>query len=335
MLVYEEKDLDAIKKGIAEELKNNPQFESAFDSKISYVLSKIEDGYRHTTRRGIDVTVSKDGKSIQIREPMDISHVNETSLPCTEMKGREINLTENGQMEVIEARGRLSDARAFYRSNPSTQMMTQATSVLDTFYTCRKYEPNGVEVARGHYYKTDWGLTGVNYDDEMMFSDQLYTKGWHMPKSWDEVGRPELNEQYVNNHASIMNVNRTEHKGVVEIYKADLRLCGGYSNRVNVVGQLGRINPLHPEVLSVESIFAETYEYGKYKPTPEWSNLEKYAGKTWQEIQADIEAEYPEVVKSIIESPESPYSYKNSPKITVAALKEYFDIKDHDKEESR
>ena len=60
MLVYRKEDLDVIKESIAEELKNNPKFESVFDSKISYDLDQIKNGYKRTSRQGIDVFFSSD-----------------------------------------------------------------------------------------------------------------------------------------------------------------------------------------------------------------------------------------------------------------------------------
>lgn len=330
MLVYRKEDLDAIKKGIAEELKNNPEFESVFDFNTSRVLFDIENGYRRTTRRGIDVTVSEDGKSIQIREPMDIA--NNTSLPYTEMRGHEINLTENGQMEVISAYGRLIDARKYYQFNPSMERFTNADSLLSTNYTYSRYEPNGIQISYGTYDKFNWSLTRINYTEEDKFATQLYSKGWHMPKSWAAWGQAEEPE-YVNGSTSISCTYRTDKKGIAEIFKADLRPYFGYSSgKRSVSRKRAYIHTEIPERLRIDEpcIFAETDEHGVYKVTEWYSKTEQYAGKTWQEIEADIVAKYPEWVKHSIEFP-----YIARPEITVAGLKEYFDIKDHDKEESR
>ena len=327
MLVYRKEDLDVIKESIAEELKNNPKFESVFDSKISYDLDQIKNGYKRTSRQGIDVFVSKDGKNIQIREPMEISGMAYgTTLPHTNLEGSEINLRDDGAMEVVNTFGELDEARSYYQSNPQTCVLRNANAVLHAYYTYSRYEPSGIETARGSYSKREWELTGVNYNEEDKFSQQLYSKGYHMPKEWDAYGLPEP-PRYVNEHASILGVCRLPgHKGIAEIFTADLKPNMGYSaSRVNIVKERAYIHTEHPDRIRIDQnqIFAETDEHMQFKPTELYSRNDEYTGKTCDEIQADIEAKYPEWVKDSLE-----FQNWNRPEITVAALKECFGIEE-------
>lgn len=327
MLVYREEDLDVIKESIAEELKNNPEFERVFDSKISYDLDQIKNGYKRTSRQGIDVFVSKDGKNIQIREPMEISGMAYgTALPYTDLEGSEINLRDDGAMEVVSTFGKLVEARSYYQSNPQTCMLRNANSVLLAYYTYSRYEPSGIETARGGYSNGAWELTGVNYNEEDKFSEQLYSKGYHMPKEWDACGLPEP-PRYVSEQDSISSVYRLpEHKGIAEIFTADLKPNMGYSaSRVNIVKKRAYIHTENPDIIRIDphQIFAETDEHMQFKPTEWYSRNDEYAGKTCDEIQADIEAKYPEWVKASLKFP-----YFNRPQITVAALKECFGIEE-------
>lgn len=353
MLVYRKEDLDVIKEGIAEELKNNPEFESVFDNKISYDLHQMKEGYRRTTRQGVDVIVSEDGKNVRIRKPMEITHAAYgAETRYTEMQGSEINLRDNGDMEVITAYGRLDDARTYLQSvSPSIRVLRNASSILHTNYTYSRYKPDGIEAARGNYSKSAWGLTGMNYDEENNFAAQLYSKGYHMPKSWDAYGLPQ-EPMYVNEYTNITGVYRLPgHEGIAEIFTADLKPCGGnLPRRENIKKQRAYIHTEHPDRIRIDQyqIFAETDEYGNYKPT-EWHSKEytgktcdelqaefgsyqewvTFARKTCDEIQADIEAKYPEWVKASLQDP-----YMSRPEITVAALKECFGIEEQRKMDS-
>lgn len=330
MLVYEKADLDVIKKGIAEELKNNPAFESAFDSKISYSLENMKYKYDRIRRRSIDVIVSEDGKNVQIREPMEFSGT--TPVPHTEMRGSEINLRDDGNMEVIDTYGSLWEAKSYYQSDsPSTQVLRNADSVLFTNYMYSRYDQNGIEVARGNYAKGGWPLTNVNYDEENKFSNQLYSKGYHMPRSWDGYGLPE-EPIYVSEQTSITGIHRLAgHEGIAEIITADLKPSSGFSSRrENMMRQRAYIHTEHPDRIRIDphQIFAKSDKHMNLEPTELYS-IDKYAGKTCDEIQADIEAKYPEWVKASLDD-----IHMSRPKITVAALKECFGIEEQRKKDS-
>lgn len=333
MLVYRKEDLDVIKEGIADELKNNPEFESVFDNKISYDLYEMKNGYRRTVRQGVDVIVSKDGKNVQIREPMEVSgKVYGAERRYTEMQGSEINLRDNGDMEVITAHGSLVDARTYLQSvSPSIQVLGNASSILNASYTYSRYKPNGIETARGNYIKGEWGLTDIKYNEENKFSAQLYSKGFHMPERWDEMGLPK-EPMFVNEHTTITGVSRLpEHEGIAEIFTANLEPSIGYlPKRKNVMIQRAYIHTEHPERIRIDQyqIFAEADMYGNFKPT-EWYSRDEYAGKTCDEIQADIEAKYPEWVKNSLKDP-----YTSRPEVTVTALKECFGIEEQRKMDS-
>ena len=336
MLVYRKEDLDVIKEGIADELKNNPEFERVFDNKISHDLDEMKNGYGYirTTRQGVDVIVSEDGKNVQIRKPMEITHAAYgAGTRYTEMHGSEINLRDNGDMEVITAYGKLDDARTYLQSvSPSIRVIRDASSILHTIYTYSRYRPDGIEAAYGSYSKSAWELTGMNYDEENNFAAQLYSKGYHMPKSWNAYDGLPQEPMYVNEYTNITGVYRLPgHEGIAEIFTADLKPCGGYlPRRENIKKKRAYIRTEYPESIGItqSEIFAETDEHMQFKPTGLFSRYE-YAGKTCDEIQADIEAKYPEWVKNSLKS-----QNWNRPEITVAALKECFGIEEQRKMDS-
>ena len=312
MLVYRMEDLKSIKENIAEELKNNPRFESVFDGGVSQGVYEIKNEVKHTARQGIDVSVSENGKKIQIREPMEHPNIPYDSVPLSKLHGIDINLCDDGSMEVINAFGELRDGQEYIRKI-NTKMIGNPISILDAYYVYSRFDQNGIETATGKLFERVCKLTS-RYNDEASFVQNLYSN-LHMPTKWNERGIPDKFPQHMSNYTNVEGVYRDpKHSGIVETYKADLETHIGtdFPTRKNVEGGLGCISSEHPERLVVKEVFAK-----KTLMTEPYLPIDKYKEMTCDELKNMAEKRYLQEVEDRIQSP-----VYSTHEITLDALKE-------------
>ena len=262
MKISSQSEYEEFKRTLPEEMVGHPAFRMACDWKVDDYFSE-----------GLtaEMELSEDKKSLFIRS--SVKTYRNDSLPHSVKRGVDIVLEGNGMLSSTETYGELHDAVPYYQAVDSGHRnlsFGQYDSVLSTSYTHKVYDKNGIELSTSNYYKSGWGLTHVRYDDEREFGIQLFSSGFHKPRSWGYDGRPDVPQfSYGANVGGI--VRDPVHPGLATLYSYK---CGynGFPEETRTFR--AHVHGEWPDVLRVDhyEIFAE-YKDGHYEVTDEFKRF--------------------------------------------------------------
>lgn len=284
-------DIKKVVDQLPDELKNNPAFVREFVTPIENAL--------YWDKKQVDVIVSNDGKDVQVfpastvdRDPKDPNG----HQVCTEYK-----LDDYNNIEVIRSEGTLHEADSYYANRGETKPDYRVTSVLDTYYERKLIDKDGIEMARGTFYKSDWPLTSVRYDDIGSLNTQLLSEGRHKPSEWraDGIVLP----QFAYN-AHVSGVSRSnDNPAFANSYGYDI-----VDKQVtNNESFLTRVHGENPESLRVD----ETDKIAKYVDRNlEACKKEEYEGYSLEEIFRNESLRYEEILNMSRTKSEKPEIYE-------------------------
>lgn len=273
MIVRSIEELENIKKSIAPEILNNRAFNSIFTYEVERPL-----------REGLqeDIRVSEDGKKIMMVS--DVKTLRNNDLPKSIAYAHEIELKENGNIETTNSYGELYDANPYY-SNRNERPYYNVSAVLNTTYRHTVYDKEGIELAHGHYYKNDYGLNDIIFDDAKKFKVQLLSNGFHKPASW-RMGEPDI-PLYASDKVYVNGVNRSpDNPALATTFSFNIEPVSKF--RKNVRYGYAYVHTEYPERIRIDeyNIYALNYGNGKYELKDEYK--ERYPGLDVDQVTREI-----------------------------------------------
>ena len=279
MIIRDKNDLELLKENLSPELRDNKKFQED----IEWEIYKMLQDYKYA-----EVYINDNGKKVVLHSGEKITN---DSMPKNEVTGVEFKINENGSLEKTTSYGILYDANQYY-STRKERPSYNVSSILGVIYHHNLYDKNGIELYHSSYSKYNWPLTNVYYRDTAEFKNQLFSAGYHMPKSWSIEG-PSIP---LYSHGAYVSgtIRDSKYPSMATVYSYDLE--GNNKFPLNRRTFLAEIHGEYPERLRVD-------EWGKFAifEDGDWKVYDPYKvyeGKSVKDIILDKVSNYRNVLES-------------------------------------
>ena len=226
---------------LPQEYRDNPTFIQEFAYPIESTL--------YWEKSPIDIVVSDDYKQVKVTPKPNVTR--DGFDPSSHMVCTEYKLDEENNIEVIKSEGYLHEPDSYYKRTGERKPLDgpDVTGVLDTYYSRKVIDKDGIEMARSTFSKTGWPLTGTRYDDTVSLSTHLMSSGFHKPASWTADG-PVIPQYGFGGHVS--GVSRSnDNPAFANIYGYDI--SGPNKAITNSTSYIGIVHSEWPHTLRVDS----------------------------------------------------------------------------------
>ena len=252
---------------------------------------RARDAYKHTFEiwlednlyQGIILNLSILDDGQRLHAIKDVNKKDFIGMKDTMMETYDVRLLEDGGLEMVKTGAVLSEREDFNKRRLN-KAPEDASSVLMTHVTRKRFDADDVEISRTEYFDSDCPLYGVHYEDKQALL-RLLDSPEHKPVITDE--KVEL--PTVTHDASSIHTVRVEDDPAIAIttsrYKRD------YYNQDITTVVAGMVSPDWPENLRVQDEHKlairkdgkwETIKGSLYSGATFEENIER-ATKEWKE----------------------------------------------------
>ena len=226
-----------------------------------------------TLREGIsvDMNILDDGQKLHVVR--DFRRNDFLGMKDTHVATYDINLLEDGGIEIIEANVGLTETKD-YNKRHLVKAPQESKSVFSSFFERKRYDADDVEMSRVDYFESDCPIYDINYDDEAGLLKMLESPQ-HKPIMEDD----KADFPTVAYNSSLIRTDRIEENPAIGIYTVETKRAM-YDDPGTKDIYVGMIDPSWPEQLKME--FEDRFAHRK---EDKWETIEGsiYSGATFEE----------------------------------------------------